>query len=109
MSAKQRLSESAFLAAIQPMARLSEQSVAIARAILVEGKSQKSQADEYGLSRGVVSNLVNRIYKAAKPAQPALPRGFQRVELVLPEKLVPVAKMLEKAGKHGWPEDDQSS
>ena len=80
-SMKKKLSEAQFLAAISRL-DVGHQTVTIARAVLVEGSPQSVFVEELQLSKGAVSQAVNRVWVAAQ-ASPA--EGYERVTAVLPE------------------------
>jgi hypothetical protein len=48
-----------------PMAKLSDDQVAALRQARTEGMTQRQLADQFGVSTGTVSNLVNRKYRAS--------------------------------------------
>ncbi len=59
---------------------ISERPIAMARAVLVDGKRQIEVAREQGVSRAAVSLAVNRIVEAHSE----VPEGFERVTAILP-------------------------
>jgi ParB family transcriptional regulator, chromosome partitioning protein len=63
MKMKKRLSETQFEKIINEL-KVGQQTINIARGVLVEGKSQTQYADELGISRGAVSQAVSRVYSA---------------------------------------------
>ena len=66
---KKRLTEAQFKKIIGEL-KVGQQTIDIARGVLVEGKSQAHFADELGISRGAVSQAVNRIFSALnKPSR----------------------------------------
>lgn len=77
---KKRLTEPDFKAAIAGL-DVGEQTIQIARGVLVEGLPQALFVQQLGLSRGAISQAVNRVW-AAHEAQ--LPPGAERIEVVLP-------------------------
>jgi hypothetical protein len=80
-SMKKRLTEAQFQEAIKGL-DVGQQTIEIAHGVLVSGKPQAAFVGELSLSKGAVSQAVNRVWIAAKAA---LPEGFERVTAVLPE------------------------
>lgn len=78
---KKQLTEAQFQAAIKDL-EVGQQTIDIARAVLVEGKPQAEFVAALGLTKGAVSQAVSRVWGAAETA---LPKGFERVTAVLPE------------------------
>lgn len=78
---KKKLTEAEFLVAVKGM-DVGEQTLMIARGVLVEGRPQSEFVTQLGVSKGAVSQSVNRVWKAA---QDVLPEGFERVTAVLPQ------------------------
>jgi len=66
------------------LGRLSLDTVAVARSVLVEGKGKAEVAKETGLSRQRVGQAVLRVQAADEKA----PEGWQRIEIWLPPELV---------------------
>ena len=60
-----------------------DQTRAIAYGVLVQGQPQTSFVDALGLTRGAISQAVARVWRAFEETHP--PRGFQRVNVLLPE------------------------
>jgi hypothetical protein len=81
LSMKKRLNETQFQKAIKDL-EIGQQTIEIAWGVLVEGKPQAEYAATLGLSRGAVSQAVNRVWLAHKAN---LPIGFERVTAILPE------------------------
>lgn len=77
---KLRLSEAQF-SEIEARLNLSEQTLQIARGVLVDGLRQTHFVKTLGLSKGAVSQAVHRVLSAAEDD---LPDGYERVEAVLP-------------------------
>ena len=63
--------------------RLAPETVAIARAVLVEGESQSVAAERFGTTRQRVHGIVQRVEAAANN----VPAGWRKVECWLPPKL----------------------
>nr|BCU00958.1 KorA protein [uncultured bacterium] len=78
---KKRLTEAQFLAVIKGL-EIGQQTIDIARGVLVEGKPQAEFVAALGVTKGAVSQAVNRVWAAS---QGNLPEGFERVTAVLPE------------------------
>ncbi|WP_370447389.1 transcriptional regulator KorA [Xylella fastidiosa] len=81
-SMKKRLTEAQFQAAIKDL-EVSQQTLEIAHGVLVEGVSQTKFAASLNLSRGAVSQTVNRVWLSHEERN--VPKGFERVTVVLPE------------------------
>lgn len=77
---EKRLSEEEFQAALSRL-DVGAQTVEIARGVLVEGRPQAEFVKAFGLTRGAVSQAVNRVWSAH---QEQLPQGVERVSVVLP-------------------------
>ena len=74
---------------LQPrLHRLAPETVAIARAVLVEGVSQSFAAERFGTTRQRVYGIVQRVEAAANN----VPVGWRKVECWLPPK---VARCIE--------------
>jgi hypothetical protein len=78
---KKRLTEAQFQAAIKGL-EIGQQTVDIARGVLIEGKAQADFVRALGISKGAVSQAVGRVWAVS---QAGLPEGFERVTAVLPE------------------------
>ncbi|TWI44678.1 TrfB transcriptional repressor [Pseudomonas duriflava] len=82
---KKLLTEQQFLEAIKGL-DMSEQNLEVARQVLVHGKPQAEFVKELGLTRGAVSQTVNRVWSRSAVAKQAhLPEGYERVTVVLPK------------------------
>lgn len=77
------------------LGRLTEETIDIAREVLVEGKSQSDVARERGLSRQRVSSMVKSVVSAANE----IPREWQRVEVWLPPDLAEQVRQMEADAK----------
>lgn len=75
-----RLTEQQFLQALQ-QANVGPQTVDIARGVLVEGKPQAEFVVKLGLTKGAVSQAVNRVWKFAEQEPKD---GMVKVTAVLP-------------------------
>tara|TARA_R110000850_G_scaffold137482_1_gene258648 strand:+ start:563 stop:865 length:303 start_codon:yes stop_codon:yes gene_type:complete len=78
---KKRLTEAEFQAALADL-DVGHQTVEIARGVLVQGRSQSEFVEALNLSKGAVSQAVNRIW-AAHEAQ--VPPGCERLTVLLPK------------------------
>ena len=76
---RKKLTEAQFSEAVKGL-DVGERTLAIAKGVLVEGESQASYVKKFGLTRGAVSQAVNRVYARAK----VLPPGYEKVTAVLP-------------------------
>lgn len=79
---KKQLTEAQFQACIKNL-EVGQQTIEIARGVLVDGLQQSSFVKSLGLTRGAVSQAVQRVW-AAHEAK-SLPKGYERVSAVLPE------------------------
>ncbi|SVL22270.1 TrfB-related DNA-binding protein [Klebsiella pneumoniae] len=66
-----------------------KQTLDIAYGVLVEGRPQKYFVETLDISRGAVSQAVNRVWDAYKQE---VPDGFVRIEVVLPERQAFIVK-----------------
>jgi hypothetical protein len=73
-----------------------KQTLDIAYGVLVEGKPQKYFVETLNISRGAVSQAVNRVWEAYKQE---VPDGFVRVEVVLPERQAFIVKKWAEEAK----------
>ena len=75
--------------ALQPrLHRFASETIAIARAVLVDGESQSFAAERFGTTRQRVHGIVQRVEAAANN----VPAGWRKIEYWLPPK---VARYLE--------------
>lgn len=79
---KKQLTESQFRIAVKGL-DVGAQTLEIAHGVLVEGRTQSSFARALGLSRGAVSQAVQRVWSAHMTK--SLPKGYEQVSAVLPE------------------------
>lgn len=86
---KKQLTEGQFQEAIKGL-EVGQQTLEIARGVLIEGKAQADFATALGLSRGAVSQAVNRVWVAHEAKN--LPQGYERVSAVLPEHQAYIVK-----------------
>lgn len=92
---KKQLSEDRFQKAINGL-EIGQQTIDIARGVLVEGRPQAEFVTLLGLSKGAVSQAVSRVWAAAGEA---LPEGLERVTAVLPEHQAFIVKRWEADAK----------
>jgi hypothetical protein len=78
---KKRLTEAQFHTAVEGL-EVGQQTIDIARGVLVDGRPQVEFVMSLGLTKGAVSQAVNRVWQASRND---LPDGFERVTVVLPE------------------------
>ena len=93
---KKRLSEGQFQAAIKGL-DVGHQTIEITRGVLVDGKPQVAFATALGLSRGAVSQAVQRVWKAFEDKN--LPQGYSRVTAVLPDHQAYIVRKWEANAK----------
>lgn len=80
MKKQLRLTETQFRIATKD-AKFSKQTLEIAHAVLVEGRSQSEFVKKFQLTKGAVSQAVKRVFSRVD----TLPSGFEKVTAVLPE------------------------
>ncbi|EBM5962833.1 TPA: TrfB-related DNA-binding protein [Salmonella enterica subsp. enterica serovar 16:l,v:-] len=85
---RKRLSKEVFSRVTQSL-NVGQKTLEIAYGVLVEGKPQKYFVETLNISRGAVSQAVNRVWDAYKLE---VPDGFVRVEVVLPERQAFIVK-----------------
>ena len=94
-SMKKRLTEAQFQAAIKGL-EIGQQTIDIARGVLVDGRPQAEFVASLGLTKGAVSQAVSRVWAVAGEV---LPQGFARVTAVLPEHQAFIVKRWEADAK----------
>lgn len=94
-SMKKRLTEAQFQTAIKGL-EIGQQTIDIARGVLVDGRPQAEFVTSLGLTKGAVSQAVSRVWAAAGEQ---LPEGFERVTAVLPEHQAFIVKKWEADAK----------
>jgi len=94
-SMKKRLTEAQFQASIKGL-EIGQQTIDIAHGVLVEGRPQAAFVALLGLSKGAVSQAVNRVWTATKGNPP---EGFEQVAAVLPEHQAFIVKKWAKDAK----------
>lgn len=85
---KKRLSKEDFNRITRNLS-VGQQTLDIAYGVLVKGKPQKFFVETLEISRGAVSQAVNRVWDAYKQE---VPDGFVRLEVVLPERQAFIVK-----------------
>ncbi len=83
---------------------IGQQTIEIAYGVLVEGKSQISFVSSLGLSKGAISQAVNRVWKAH--LEKNLPEGFERITAILPKHKAYIVKKWEKMASKGKPDTE---
>ena len=86
---KKRLTEIQFQACIKGL-DVGRQTIEIAHGVLVMGQPQASFVVALGLSKGAVSQAVQRVWAAFTAKN--LPLGYERVSAVLPEHRAYIVK-----------------
>jgi hypothetical protein len=102
-SMKKRLTEAQFQAAIKGL-EIGQQTIDIARGVLVDGRPQAEFVASLGLTKGAVSQAVSRVWAVAGEV---LPQGFERVTAVLPEHQAFIVKRWE--GRQGKRKQEPNS
>ncbi len=97
---KKRLSEAQFQKCITSL-DVGQQTIEIAHGVLVLGLPQAAFVASLGLSRGAVSQAVNRVWTAF--AAKDLPQGYERVSAVLPEHQAYIVKKWAEDAKNREP------
>lgn len=92
---KKQLTEDQFQAAIKGL-DVGQQTIDIAHGVLVEGRPQADFVALLRVSKGAVSQAVNRVWVAAGED---LPDGMERVTVVLPEHQAFIVKRWEADAK----------
>ena len=90
---KKRLSEAQFQACTKGL-NVGLQTIEIAYGVLVKGQPQTSFVVTLGLTKGAVSQAVDRVWAAF--AAKNLPIGYERVSAVLPEHRAYIVKKWAK-------------
>ena len=97
---KKRLTETQFQATIKRL-EIGQQTLDIARGVLVEGRPQVAFVKALSLSKGAVSQAVNRVWSVYAISN--IPEGYERVSVVLPEHK---AYIIKKWGEDAWKKRD---
>jgi hypothetical protein len=90
---KKQLSEAQFKKIVSTL-NVGEQTIEIARGVLVNGVPQSHFVAALGLTKGAVSQAVSRVWDAADAT---LPRGYERIEAVLPRRLASTVRKWDAA------------
>ena len=90
---KKRLTASQFQEIIKSL-DIGGQTVDIARGVLVDGRPQSVFVTSLGLTRGAVSQAVNRVWSAY--LEKNLPPGYERVSAILPSHQAYIVKKWAK-------------
>lgn len=93
---RKRLTESQFQEAVKGF-EVGEQTLIIAKGVLVDGEAQASFVKKFKLTRGAVSQAVNRVYSRAK----ILPAGYEKVTAVLPSHRAFIVRKWEAENPKG--------
>jgi hypothetical protein len=89
-----RLTNAEFQEVLPLLHKLSEQRVAMAKAVLVQGRTLQDVADEYSVSRNAVFKAAQKVriifseFRLNQEAGEFLPPGWIRITLAAPRKLV---------------------
>jgi hypothetical protein len=93
---KKGLTESQFQEATKDL-EVGTQTLEIAHGVLVQGKPQAAFVTALNLTRGAVSQAVQRVWSAHEAKN--LPKGFERVTAILPAHQAFIVKKWEQAAK----------
>jgi hypothetical protein len=81
-------------------ARMEPATLAIARAVLVEGKKQVAVAAEVGSSRAWVSEAVAKFMRCVEDTERvSVPKGWKTDTVALPPDLWPAVRQLEREAR----------
>lgn len=97
MRQRRSLSKKAFDQAIARCS-LGERATEMARAVLVNGQPATQVAQHFGVTGAAVSHHVRAVWQAHTDAS-ALPPGFVRITVVLPEDKASIAQSWERDEK----------
>jgi hypothetical protein len=89
--AKVSMTAAEFGALGERLGRLTPQSVAIAREVLVDGITNVEAAERHGLTKQRVGAMVERVLAAARD----VPKDWERVEVWLPPELAQQGREME--------------
>jgi hypothetical protein len=88
--------------ALQPrLHRLAPETIAIARAVLVDGESQSFVAERFGTTRQRVHGIVQRVEASANN----VPAGWRKLELWLPPNVARYVKAVAAKALADWKRD----
>ena len=89
-----QISASDFARAIEGL-NIADRPAAMARAVLVEGKTQAEVARDEGVSRNAVCLAVNRVWEVHQD----VPAGFERVTAILPKHRAEIVRQWQDAAQ----------
>lgn len=92
---KKKLTSEQFKRALDGL-DVGQQTIDIARGVLVDGRPQSEFVDALGLTKGAVSQAVSRVWGNWKLL---LPEGFERVDAVLPKHQAFIVRQWEQDAK----------
>lgn len=72
---------------------------AIARSVLVDGRSQKAVGTEYQLTAGAVSQIIGKVWRAHLLITQGLPDGWREVTVALPEREATLVEALARMAR----------
>ncbi|MCX8657341.1 transcriptional regulator [Gilliamella sp. B2894] len=90
---KKRLTEEQFNLAISKI-KVNNQTKTIAYNVLVKGSPQISYVKSLNLTKGAVSQAVNRVFKAYNNN---IPSGYEKVTVILPKHKAFIVKKWDKS------------
>lgn len=90
---KKVLSEEQFEKAVNDL-DIGNQALRIAYGVLVKGRPQIEFAKQFGVTRGAISQTVNRVWNARQDR--GLPDGYEKVSVVLSERQAYIVKKWAK-------------
>jgi hypothetical protein len=90
---KKLLSEEQFIKATRDL-NLGEQTLRIARGVLVDGIPQKDFVSKFNLSKGAISQAVSRVWTSHEKI--SIPNGYKLISVLLPEQKVFIVKKWEQ-------------
>lgn len=93
---KKRLTQAQFQRCIKDL-DVGKQTIDIAHGVLVQGHPQTYFVSLLKLSKGAISQAVNRVWDAYTETD--LPQGYERVSVILPKHQAHIVKMWVKNSK----------
>lgn len=96
---KQKIAENDFEAFVGKNAeKFSARTIEMARLVLVHGHQQKTVAEAFGVGSSAVSQAIHRVMRAYNlTGVSEIPKGHQRITVVLPHEEARLVKALESA------------
>ncbi|OCG28987.1 hypothetical protein A9G45_01385 [Gilliamella sp. HK2] len=91
---KKSLTEEQFAIAISKI-NINKKTKGIAYQVLVKGIRQIDLVKQLGMSKGNISQAVNKVFNAYNNSQ-EIPDGYERVTVILPEHKAFIVKKWEK-------------